>query len=152
MELSDIKLLLNKYLEAETSLQEEKVLKAYFLSKNVAPELEEYTPLFRFFEAEKNIEPEQPITFAVQEPTKPKRSIFYKWAAVAASFAILASVFWFNSNPNPIQKSKSPMQQELAMQHTQDLLYMMTDAVAGGKKQLSYLKEINQTKNQLINK
>ena len=48
MELSNIKKLLDNYLEAETSLAEEKELEAYFLSGNVAPELEEYIPLFSF--------------------------------------------------------------------------------------------------------
>ncbi len=155
MELSNIKILLDKYLEAETSLAEEKELEAYFLSGNVAPELEEYIPLFSFLETERNIDASEEIKFKMPfevEEKKSTRSLIYKWSGIAASIAIIASVFLFNNyEKNTISKAE-PVEYELAMQNTQDLLLMMTDAVANGKKQLSYLKEINQTKNQLINK
>jgi hypothetical protein len=162
MDLYNIKTLLNKYLEAESNLEEEKELKAYFLSGNVAPELQEYIPLFSFFEAEKNIVPEKEILFEEEEEEKSVRFLFnkrsgiatnfYKLVGVAASLAILISFFWLNSKSKTIPNTTNPVQQEIAMQNTQDLLYMMTDAVVSGKKQLLYLKEFNYTKNQLINK
>lgn len=153
MELSNIKTLLDKYLEAETSLAEEKQLESYFLSGNVAPDLEEYIPLFSFLETERNINASEEIEFKMPfEEKKSARFSIYKWSGIAASIAIIASVFLFNNyEKNTISKAE-PVEYELAMQNTQDLLLMMTDAVANGKKQLSYLKEINQTKNQLINK
>ena len=61
MELSNIKTLLDKYLEAETTLAEEKVLETYFLSDHVTPELQEYIPLFNFFENERSLETSEEI-------------------------------------------------------------------------------------------
>ncbi len=44
-----IKILLNKYFEGETSLQEERELHTYFNSENVDASLREYVPLFAYF-------------------------------------------------------------------------------------------------------
>ena len=49
MELQNIEILTQKYLEGETSLKEEDQLRHYYLSDNVAPHLESYKPLFNYF-------------------------------------------------------------------------------------------------------
>ena len=155
MELSNIKTLLDKYLEAETTLAEEKILETYFLSDHVAPELQEYIPLFNFFENERSLETSEEIEFKMPfevEEKRSNRSLISKWSGIAASVAILVSVFIFSQQQKNTVTNQAPVEYELAMQNTQDLLLMMTDAVSNGKKQLTYLKEINQTKNQLINK
>ena len=55
MELQNIEILTQKYLEGETSLKEEDQLRHYYLSDNVAPHLESYKPLFNYFaKAKKN--------------------------------------------------------------------------------------------------
>jgi hypothetical protein len=50
MEDTYIKGLLDKYWQAETSLEEESALKEYFRGDHVAPELEMYKPVFAFFD------------------------------------------------------------------------------------------------------
>lgn len=52
---SQIKQLLNKYFEGETSLEEERVLKVYFNGNEVANELKAYQGLFQFFKIEKEV-------------------------------------------------------------------------------------------------
>mgnify|MGYP001099493941 CR=1 FL=1 len=151
MEMSNIKTLLDKYVEAETSLAEEKELEAYFLSGNVAPELEEYMPLFNFYESERSIYTSENIEFKMPfEEKETKKISFYKWSGIAASVAIICTVFWFAQSEQRIDTQTNSINHELAMQNTQDLLLMMTDAVTNSKKQLNYLKEINQTKNQFL--
>ena len=55
MNIEAIKILLDKYFEGETSLQEEAQLAEYFNGDEVMPELKQYQPLFQFFKAEKSI-------------------------------------------------------------------------------------------------
>ena len=96
MELSKIEQLLERYQNAETTLQEEATLKNYFLSGNVAPHLQEYESMFSYFaisKAEKSVKP-------IQLNTKKKN---WKWMSVAASIALLFSVYVGN---NYVQEQK----------------------------------------------
>lgn len=88
MELTKIEKLVEKYDNAETTLQEENELKAYFSKGKVAPHLEQYRMLFNYFSVVKSEKLIKPI---VLSKTKSKKN--YKWLAVAASIALLFSVF-----------------------------------------------------------
>ncbi len=87
MELASIEKLVEKYENAETTLQEEATLKAYFLSDNVAPHLEEYQMMFTYFKASKD----ETFTKTIEFKTKKKRN--FKWISVAASVVLLFSVY-----------------------------------------------------------
>ncbi len=52
----DYKALLEKYWEGQTSLEEEKSLKAYFKSGKVDDALKPYASMFEYFEKEKSVE------------------------------------------------------------------------------------------------
>jgi hypothetical protein len=55
MENNQIKNLLDKYFEGETSLEEEKILHEYFTKNNIDKDVEIFKPLFNYFSSEKNI-------------------------------------------------------------------------------------------------
>ena len=55
MELNKIEKLLEKYLEGETTIFEEKELKTYFLSNEVVQHLKQYQSLFGYFTHEKEV-------------------------------------------------------------------------------------------------
>ena len=89
MELFKIEQLLEKYLNAETTLQEEATLKNYFLSGNVASHLQEYESMFSYFafnKAETSVKP-------IQLKTKKTN---WRWLSVAASVVLLFSVYMGN--------------------------------------------------------
>jgi hypothetical protein len=89
MELANIELLVEKYLNAETTLQEEATLKNYFTGGFVAKHLQEYEYLFNYFVTAK----EETFTKTISlEPKKSKKRNL-KWLSVAASVAVLFSVF-----------------------------------------------------------
>ena len=89
MELANIEKLLEKYLNAETTLQEETTLKNYFTEGSVAPHLQEYAYMFNYFATVKD----ETYTKTIElEPKKSKR-INFKWLSVAASVMLLFSVF-----------------------------------------------------------
>ena len=89
MELANIEKLVEKYLNAETTLQEETTLKNYFTGGNVAPHLQEYAYMFNYFASTKD------ETFTKTIQLEPKKSIRknFKWLSVAASLLLLFSVF-----------------------------------------------------------
>lgn len=89
MELASIEKLVEKYLNAETSVQEETNLRNYFLSDNVAPHLEEYKLMFSYFQLNKD----ETYTKTIQlKPENTKRKNL-KWLSVAASVVLLVSVY-----------------------------------------------------------
>ena len=89
MELANIEKLVEKYLDATTTLQEEATLKNYFTGGNVAKHLQEYAYLFNYFDTAR----EETFTKTISlKPTKSKKRNL-KWFSVAASVAVLFSVF-----------------------------------------------------------
>ena len=89
MELANIEKLVEKYENAETSLQEEAILKNYFIKEDVAPHLQEYQFMFVYFNTAKEDTYTKPIKL---ETIKSKKRNL-KWLSVAASVALLFSVF-----------------------------------------------------------
>ena len=89
MELANIEKLVEKYENAETSLQEETTLKNYFTGGSVAPHLQEYEYMFNYFATTKDETYTKPIKL---QPKKSKKRNL-KWLSVAASVVLLLSVF-----------------------------------------------------------
>ncbi len=89
MELASIEKLVGKYLNAETTVQEETTLREYFLSGNVAPHLEEYKLMFSYFEFSKD----ETYTKTIELKPKNTKRKNLKWLSVAASVVLLVSVY-----------------------------------------------------------
>jgi len=92
-DLNNIEKLLIKYQEANTSLQEEALLKDYFTSDNVAPHLQEYQAMFQYFTISKTAQYTKSIRL---ESNNQKR----KWIGMAASIALVAGVFIYTNYQN----------------------------------------------------
>lgn len=141
MELQNIDMMLKHYLEGESSLEEEKQLRAYFSSGNVAPQFKEYQVLFSFFKEEKK------NTYQPVRETQHRKKA-YTWFSIAAGVAIMVGIFIFG--PTPQQNSGVVKDPEVALQKTKEVLHMIAQQMNNGKENLVYLTEINQTRNELI--
>ena len=111
MELANIEELVEKYLNAETSLQEEVTLKNYFKEGVIAPHLQEYESLFCYFANTK----EEIFTKTIQLETKKPRGKKLKWLSVAASVAVLVSVFIGSQEYEKYQQEKTFAQVSYAL-------------------------------------
>ncbi|APZ47288.1 hypothetical protein BW723_13790 [Polaribacter reichenbachii] len=89
MELANIEKLVEKYENAETTLQEEAILKNYFTKEEVAPHLQEYSYMFNYFTTVKD----ETYTKTIKLEPKKSNKINFKWLSVAASVMLLFSVF-----------------------------------------------------------
>ncbi len=98
LHLNHIEALLEKYWEGDTTLEEERLLKTYFASKEVAENLRQYAPLFQVFREE------QTVQFSQQTAASDIKPVQYNWKpwAVAASLALLLSAgWWWSVQPGP---------------------------------------------------
>ncbi|KGO79826.1 hypothetical protein IP98_02564 [Flavobacterium cauense R2A-7] len=140
MELHTIEKLVEKYFSGETSVAEEKQLKDYFSSSDVAPHLEQYRAVFGYFRQAKQ---EQ---FTKTVPLHPRKHSYVVWITVAASVAVLLGTFYImNHKPEQPQDLGTFDNPELAFEETQKALNMVSENVNEGVKSINYVNEYNQT-------
>lgn len=144
MELHNIKQLLEKYFEGETSLQEEKELKNYFSSENIAPELVQYQNMFGYFSKEKATESKIEIVLE-------KKSNSRKWLGMVASIVILLGIgFTFLKQPVQQDDLGTFDDPEIALIETQKALNLIAENLNKGKEKMYYLQEYENTKNRIF--
>ena len=147
MELSKIEYLIEKYFEAETSIADEKVLREYFTSTNVAQHLKQYESVFGYFNQAKN----EQFKATIPLQTK-KRSV--KWLSIAATVTVLftiATVVMLNkSTPKVSGKLGSYDNPEIAMQETKKALNLLSDNLNTGIESVAYINEYQTSKKRIF--
>lgn len=149
MELDKIERILEKYFEGETSIVEEKELKDYFASSNVAQHLEHYKPLFGYFSQAKQ---EQYKTVIPLQTTKRKIA---NWISIAAAVIVLLGVGTFtfmNYNTTKSQDLGTYDDPEVAFRETQKALALISKHVNTGIESVGYINEYEQSKNKIFKK
>jgi hypothetical protein len=160
MALDRIEILLEKYFEAETSIAEEKELKDYFTSADVAPPLEQYKPLFGFVvQAKQEQFSFAPFGFQPRVPSmiplKIKKRNIAVWLSVSASVVVLLGVglFTYNHyNQSTSEDYGTYNDPEIAFRETQKALSMISESVNKGIGSMNYLNEFEQSKNRIFKK
>ncbi|GHV26377.1 hypothetical protein FACS1894176_06990 [Bacteroidia bacterium] len=89
MEQVKIKQLLERYWQCETSVEEERELRAFFSEQEIPEDLKQYQPLFVWENKQKNITTNQANIFT--QPKKTFRIGFYPLLKIAASVLIVAT-------------------------------------------------------------
>lgn len=148
MDLHTVNILLEKYFEGTTTISEEKQLKAYFTSNDVAPHLAHYRDVFGYFKTEKEIK------FDKKLPLQPRKTKTVKWISIAASLALLSGTVWWVSNSNEAQANELGTfnNPEEAYQATQEALHLLSNEVNQGVEGMAVLKQYEQTKRKIFKK
>ncbi len=152
MALDKIENLLEKYFEAQTTIAEEKELKDYFASAAVAPNMEQYKPLFGYAVQAKNEQFTATIPFLKSQNKKSNRIV---WLSIAASAVVFLGVglFTFDSyNEDQAQDLGTIDDPEVAFRETQKALNMISTSVNKGIGGMRYLKDYEQSKNRIFKK
>jgi hypothetical protein len=146
MELKLVEQLLEQYFEGTTTIAEEKQLKTYFSSNDVAPHLAKYQALFGYFETQKEIHFEQKL------PLQPRKQRTVKWIGIAASFVVLLglSTFYFYPTKSKNVELGTFENPEEAYVETQKALFMVAEQVNLGMNSVSHLKEYEKTKKSIF--
>lgn len=150
MELDRIENILEKYFQGESTIAEEKELKEYFSSPNVAQHLEQYQPMFGYFSQVK----QQTTTQEIPLQTK-KRNV--AWLSIAAAAVVLLGIgtYFFVSEKNA---APAVAQSELgtydnpeeALKATQKALALLSNNVNVGIESVQYINEYEQSKNKIF--
>ena len=137
MESDRIEKLLEKYLEASTSIAEEKELRTYFSEEIVPAHLEQYAPMFQYFSLAKEERFTKPV------PLKTRRD-YFKWAAVAAAAVLMFGLYFGNE----YQKQKEI---DYAYNETKKALDLLAENFSRGTEKVAYLNEFENTKQKIYN-
>ena len=153
MDIQQIKILLDKYNNAETSLDEEKILRDYFSQRSDIPAgFEAYRAHFQYFESarrtirqnpelEKSLEDLIDLESSGKKVALDNRTIF-RWIAAAAMVIIIgATVLIVNRNQKPDLGTFSDP--ELAYQEARKTMLYISQTLSYGTKELSNISKIN---------
>lgn len=159
MALDRIENLLEKYFEAQTSISEERELKDYFASSDVAPTLEQYKPIFGYaFQAKQeqfSVAFELQPRFPANVPLNNIKRKNVVWLSVAASVVVLLGIGFFtfnNYNPSKSGDLGTYDDPQVAFRATQKALTMISKSVNKGIGSMNYLDEYEQSKNRIFKK
>ncbi|MEG3658193.1 hypothetical protein V5097_12360 [Arenibacter palladensis] len=139
MELNNIEKLLEKYLEATTTVVEEEMLREYFTKEEVPFHLKEYAPMFQYF----SIAKEEKFTKKV--PLKPRKRSYIKWISVAAVSILIFGIYFGRSY-------QEQREAEYAYQETKKALSLLAANLGKGTEKVAYLREFEETKQKIYNK
>ncbi|WP_299116352.1 hypothetical protein [uncultured Winogradskyella sp.] len=133
MVLNNIEKLLEKYNNAETTLQEEAQLRTYFASEDVAPHLEHYKPMFLYFSKS------QQEQYTKDVPLKPKNTKLYQWISVAAVAVLMLGIFIPNWNSGPKTLADYPPEDQEMYLEAKAALAMLSDKFNDGTSSINAL-------------
>ncbi len=138
MELFKIEKLIEKYFEAETSLQEEALLKDYFSRSDVPPHLMPYKAMFGYYN--------QNSTETAQKDIRlPENKRFLQWISVAAAVILMISLY------AAYQKNeKEKAEARLAYIETTRALNLISQNLNKGNKAIIKLETFDQTRNKIF--
>lgn len=137
----DIDHLLDKYWEGESSLEDEKILKQYFLSSDVAAEHEAFKELFVFFDSESQIKyptDSQTVENKSESTVKVRTLSIRKYMYAVAAVLVLAigSIFVVKNLNKDIQP-KETYSQVQEIEDPEEALRVTKQALALLSKKLN---------------
>lgn len=145
MDLKQVEELLEKYLDAATSLEEEEQLRAYFNSGEVAPHLIEYQALFGYFHQARQ---EQYKEKEIRHSFSYNRKVVFSWVGVAASILLVVGLFLNQSSQT--HEFGTYDDPEVALEKTKEALNFLSKNLNSGTQELGYLQEFNNAKNEIL--
>ncbi|MBE0637855.1 MAG: hypothetical protein IH598_04995 [Bacteroidales bacterium] len=151
MNTREIEKLLDRYFEAETSQEEEQLLKQFFLSDNVPAHLQQHIPLFRFANSERTLSTKSDVeTFLMKKIEQSKRVSFksrrmwYVVSGVAASVLLLLTIITETRQTNVVaDRNYSPEEIQLAWLQTKEVLAYTSGKINRGTDPLGNVSKIN---------
>ena len=159
MNTKEIEILLEKYFEASTTVEEERILREFFQGENLPEHLKSIRPLFRAIEIQSGIKsPVDQENLLMERINPAKRRFFYPnrrlyWiSSIAATILLLFSIIYLNNRQDSTLSSNySPEDIQLAMLQTTEALNYISLKFNIGTAELSQLQKIDYARQTLEN-
>lgn len=144
MESVKIEKLLEAYFDGATTLAEEKLLRDYFNSSNVAGHLEQYIPIFKGFQ----IAREERSSRDFEMPESKPKTIKTWWYSVAAMLVVAFGIgsFYF-SQPHYTQEEKEAL---AAFEESKNAMMLLSENLNKGAGQLTLVEQFEITKDKIF--
>jgi hypothetical protein len=131
MELARIEALLEKYFEANTTIEEEKILKDYFTQENIPAHLLEHKEMFNFFT-------DGSLETSSRSIKLTKKSIRIQWLSIAAMLVFFIGIYSvYQQNENEKEEAR------LAYIETQRALDLISKSLNKGTVAIAQLDNFN---------
>jgi len=158
MNIKGIEVLLEKFYEGGTTIEEERQLRDFFTGEAVPPHLAVHADLFRYYEEagkEELPDPEFERHFlnAIDEPPSisvyTKRRQFFFLSGIAAAMLLLAGMVYTFRNDVFLRSSKNPTNKEIAYQQAKNALAMLSANFNTGLDQVQKLRNFQRGLNEV---
>jgi len=160
MEFKDFELLLDKYFEGNSTLEEEKQIREFFRTNSDLPEkLVETKAMFEFFQNESEKQTELPlIQIANWKSVKSanKRKIYYLISGIAASLLLLISILTYTDNSEEQKvyayiNGKPIMNEQVAKMEAKRALLLVSSNFNQGAENLNHLSTFSKAEELVVN-
>jgi hypothetical protein len=163
MDSKHIEALLEKYWNAETTLEQEQELREFFLGNNVPENLTEATMLFRYFEGEKskklNENFDAVVTKKVQQRQDGKIIPMTNWFSIARVAAgiivVVAAVYLIGAEirgRTPKEIADTESDPKLAFEETKKALMMISKNFHKAQREASMINLLNEAEQKIQHK
>ncbi len=142
--INNIETLLDKYFDGDTTLQEEKILQNYFLTKDVPEHLEQYKAMFAYFAQNKK------ETAPKDLPIKSKNTTWFKNAWIGrVAVVLLLFALAYTFIPKGISDAEKK-EAQIAFLQTQKALELISKNLNKGNHAVLYLDEFESSKKKIF--
>ncbi|HVU55167.1 MAG TPA: hypothetical protein VHD83_08925 [Puia sp.] len=114
MEREQVAQLLEKYWQAETTVEEERMLAEYFQGTDVPLEWEPYRDIFSFYAQEMEVKPGAELEERIMEQVRPRPRLRGAWWSAAAVIVLGLGVSLYQRNTPAMKDTYDDPQQALA--------------------------------------
>jgi len=162
MDYKTAKILIDKYWNCETSLEEEDQLRSYILQNNLPEEFKKYQDLFRFYSDERTKELSQDfdekMLNLVRKKHKKSSQRYLNWMyKVAAAVLLILSFFVINERFIRVKDQAKKVVEdtfsdpEKALEETKKVLFFVSQKLNKGKEEVSRLNKFKKAEDVVRN-
>lgn len=159
MDSKRIEELLDKYWKAETSVEEEQQLHAYFCNNDVPEAWKDTAAMFRYFDANKSKSLgdrsfDLDLVKRMQQPARSKvLRLVYNTMRIAAGIAVLVLAVWFIrkdvKETNPVVLEDTYNDPKMAFEETKKALLMISKSFGKAEEQAKKINMFNEAQEEI---